>query len=167
MSKPKEARLLRTADVDLVHGVLNIRYSKGHNQHFVVLHDTMLELMKKYNEAIEKLYPGRIFFFPDRHGSFRDERWVNENFRKMWNKYNNSRAIAYDLRHNYATVNINSWIGEGFGFDDKLLCLSKSMGHSSTENTKYYYSLVPCLANIIEIKSSDDTVIPEVNYESN
>lgn len=161
-----EARLLRRLDVDLIHGVLNIRYSKGHNQHFVVMHDTMLELMKKYDEKIEKLYPNRIFFFPDRHDSFRPKWWVRENFLKMWSKYNSSRAIAYELRHNYAVENINSWTDEGFGFDAKLLCLSKSMGHASTESTKYYYSLVPGLADIIASKSSDDSIIPEVDYES-
>lgn len=161
-----EGRLLRTVDVDLIQGVLNIRYSKGHNQHFVVLHDTVLELMKKYNEVIKKLFPDRTFFFPALHGSFHPEQWVNNNFRQMWYKYNDSRAIAYELRHNYATENINNWIGEGFGFDAKFLYLSKSMGHYSTESTKYYYSLVPGLADIIECKSSDDIIIPEVNYES-
>jgi len=165
--RTKEVRLLQTADVDLMHGVLNIRYSKGHHQHFVVLHDTMLELMRKYDTIMQEFCPGRMFFFPDRHGSFHNESWVKENFRRLWDKYNDSRAIAYELRHNYATENINSWIGEGFGFDAKLLCLSKSMGHYSTECTKYYYSLVPGLADVIERNSSDDTIIPEVNYESN
>lgn len=164
--RTKEARLLRTEDVDLTHGILNIRYSKGHNQHFVVLHDTMLVLMRKYNAAIENFCADRVFFFPDRHRSFHDERWVNENFRLMWHKYNSGHAIAYELRHNYAIENINNWIDEGFGFDAKLLYLSKSMGHSSTENTKYYYALIPGLADIIESKSSDNTIIPEVNYES-
>lgn len=57
-----EARLLRREDVCLEDGIVNIRYSKGYNQHFVVLHDSMLELMKKYDVAISKLVPERIFF---------------------------------------------------------------------------------------------------------
>ena len=33
-----EARYLKREDVDLVHGVLNIRKSKGYDQHYVALH---------------------------------------------------------------------------------------------------------------------------------
>ena len=38
--------MLRVEDVDLCHGILNIRYSKGHAQHYVVLHDSMLGHLK-------------------------------------------------------------------------------------------------------------------------
>ena len=31
--RTNEARMLRIEDVDLCHGILNIRYSKGHAQH--------------------------------------------------------------------------------------------------------------------------------------
>ena len=56
-----------------------------------------------------------------------------------WDKYNSAHSTAYELRHNYAVENINSWTDEGFGFDAKLLYLSKSMGHCNVESTKYYY----------------------------
>ncbi len=48
-----------------------------------------------------------------------------------------------------AIKNINGWIGEGLGEHMKLLALSKSMGHSDMESTKYYYSLVPGLSDIM------------------
>ena len=163
-----EARLLRTEDVDLIHGVLNIRYSKGHDQHFVMLHDSMLELMKQYDTAISKQYPDREYFFParNRNGGGHTRAWVQNNFRKMWFQYNDSYAVPYELRHNYAIENINSWTNEGFGFSAKLLYLSKSMGHSVIESTKYYYSLVPGLADILEACTDESAVIPEVDYES-
>lgn len=72
------------------------------------------------------------------------------------------------IRHNYAIQNTNSWISAGFEFIDKLLYLSKSMGHTSLDSTRYYYSIVPALAGIIEEKSegSFDDIIPEVpDYE--
>jgi hypothetical protein len=34
------------------------------------------------------------------------------------------------------------------------------------ESTKYYYSLVPGLADIIEAQTDEGAVIPEVDYES-
>jgi len=163
-----EARKLKKDDVDLKHGVLNIRYSKGYDQHFIVLHDSMLELMKKYDIAISKRYTNREYFFParTRNGGCHTRAWVQNNFRKMWFKYNTSYAVPYELRHNYAIENINSWTNEGFGFSSKLLYLSKSMGHSVLESTKYYYSLVPGLADIIEAQTNENDVIPEVDYES-
>jgi len=164
--RTNEARFLRVENVDLIHGVLDIQFSKGHNQHFVVLHDTMLLLMQSYDKVIAEFYPNRAFFFPGRDGVGYSKKWLNDNFRQMWDKYNRSVALPYELRHNYAVENINKWTGEGFDFDAKLVALSKSMGHSSIESTKYYYSLVPGLADIIESRSSDDEIIPEVDYAS-
>ena len=75
--------------------------------------------------------------------------------------------LHMSLRHHYAIENINHWTGEGFGFDAKLLYLSKSMGHSTIEATKYYYSLVPAMADILKEKTGMDfkSIIPEVDYE--
>jgi len=160
-----EARKLRTEEVDLDQGILNIRNSKGHNQHYVVLHDSMLVLLKQYNSVISKQYPNRSYFFPAGKNSFHTGRWIFRNFRELWDKYNTSYAIAYDLRHNYAIENINSWLNCGLDFNANLLYLSKSMGHSSVESTKYYYSLVPALADILEAQT-DDSIIPEVDHES-
>jgi hypothetical protein len=161
----KEPRVWRE-DVDLKHGVLNIQYSKGHAQHYVVLHDSMLSLMGQYDAVISKQYASRTYFFPARNGGFHKRAWVQKNFRQMWSRYNSGRATAYELRHNYAIENINHWTGEGFGFNEKLLYLSKSMGHSVLEDTKYYYSLVPGLADVLEAQTDEDAVIPEVDYEN-
>ena len=68
--RTNEARMLRIEDVDLCHGILDIRYSKGHAQHYVVLHDSMLELLKIYDAAIRKQYPHRAYFFPARGNVF-------------------------------------------------------------------------------------------------
>ncbi len=162
-----EARMLMVEDVNLCHGILNIRYSKGHAQHYVVLHDSMLELLKIYDTAIRKQYPYRNCFFPARNNSFHTRKWVQTNFRELWDKRNSSYATAYELRHHYAIENINRWTDEGFGFDAKLLYLSKSMGHRTLENTKYYYSLVPKIADILEEKTGMDFeyIVPEVDYE--
>jgi len=165
--RTNEARMLRVEDVDLCHGILSIRYSKGQTQHYVVLHDSMTDLLKKYDVAIRKQYPHRSYFFPARGDSFHTRNWVQKNFRELWDKYNNSYATAYELRHHYAIKNINCWTCEGFEFDAKLFYLSKSMGHSTVESTKYYYSLVPGMAEILEKKTGIDfeSILPEVDYE--
>jgi len=160
-----EARLLRVEDVDLVHGILNIRLSKGTSQHYVALHNSIVGILRRYDVAIREYHADRIYFFPTKFGTFPSRYWVQDNFRAMWSKYNDSYATAYELRHNYAVENINSWTDEGFGFDAKLHYLSKSMGHSVLESTKYYYSLVPGMADILLAHSDGDIVIPAVNYD--
>lgn len=165
--RTNEARMLHVGDVDLVQGVLNIRHSKGHSQHFVVLHDTMLDMLRRYNAAIQALHPRRKYFFPAPKGSALTNGWVVYNFNQMWHKHNKSHATAYELRHNYAVENINQWTGEGFEFYSKLVYLSKSMGHGSLESTKYYFHLVPAMADILsELTGRDfDNIVPEVDHE--
>lgn len=163
-----EARLLKTTDADLSNGVLSIRTSKGNRQHFVVLGDDVCALLSKYDSYASAYYPGRTYFFTIPGKEFMDANELRYRFLKSWNKVNTTHAVPYDLRHNYATANINSWISKGFEFHDKMLYLSKSMGHSSIESTQYYYSLVPHLANVVFECSNDsfEEIVPEVTlYE--
>lgn len=159
-----EARLLLAESLDFTSGVLDIRNSKGADQHYVVLHDSMLAIMRDYDAAIKKILPQRKYFFPSLKNGHFNSGWVVRNFNLLWYKGNTSHATAYDLRHNYAIANINQWIGQGFGFHDRLVYLSKSMGHCTVESTKYYYSIVPGLSDILEActGSGSDWMMPEV-----
>lgn len=159
-----EARLLRTIDVDLDNAVINIRKSKNSIEHYVALHDSTNQVLLKYDEQARKLFPQRELFFPYKGTKPFKPDVLTYEFHKVWDAVNQGNAVPYDLRHNYAIQNINSWISAGFDFNDKFLYLSKSMGHTSLESTRYYYSIVPALANLIEEKSggSFDDLIPEV-----
>lgn len=162
--RPIEVVNLQRCDFDFETGVVSIRKSKGHNQRFIVLHDTMLELVKQYDIEIEKYYPSRIYFFPKSNNTNFKSVWITVNFKKLWYKYNTSYARAYDLRHNYAIENIMSWTNAGIEFNSKILALSKSMGHSSIQKTMYYFSIVPALYDKLEelTGKSFDELIPEV-----
>jgi len=87
--------LLRKEDVDFSHGILNIRCSKGYAQHYVALHDSIISLLQQYDIAISKQYPDRNYFFPARTDSFHLTKWVQDNFRQMWRKYNKSHATVF------------------------------------------------------------------------
>ena len=164
-----EARLLKKANVDLERGIIDIQKSKGYDQHYVVMHDSMKILMAKYDKAVSKLLPMREYFFQNSKGTHYTRDWVQDNFRQFWNEANGvlSLPVAYDIRHHYAIVNINSWIDDGFEFNDKLQYLSKSMGHRSIEATRYYYSIVPRLADTLKDRTEDgfNLIVPEVLYE--
>ncbi len=117
-----EARFLKTEDVDLDHGVLNIRKSKGYDQHYVALHETMTVLLLRYDEVISRIQPGRSYFFESLRGTYYGRRWVNNNFKKIWAAVNGSAKgiVPYDLRHHYAIENISSWEDDSFTFSEKL-----------------------------------------------
>ena len=166
-----ETRLLHTENVDLARGIINVKETKGNQQHYVALHDDTARLLRDYDAVASKRFPSRIIFFPmnpkDPDIPISPD-MLDYHFHKVWNKVNESSAVPYDFRHNYAIENINSWINSGFEFHDKLVFLSKSMGHTSLESTKYYYSIVPALADIL-LKATNagfDEIVPEVSdYE--
>lgn len=75
-----EAILLERDDVNLENGVISIKRSKGHDQHYVVLHDTMLALMRTYDENISRLVPHRKVFFPTPDDKSHPSVWVTYHF---------------------------------------------------------------------------------------
>ncbi|MDA3939767.1 MAG: tyrosine-type recombinase/integrase [Spirochaetia bacterium] len=159
-----EARLLGHEDVNLDTGVVSIRHSKGPNEHFVVLHDSMLTLMKRYDAAIRVFSPDRKYFFTSHKNKHHNRQWVEVNFRELWDSCGFSYAIPYSLRHCYATTNINKWTDNDDEFSSQFVYLSKSMGHTVLESTRYYYSLTPAFSGIILDLCSDsfDAIVPEV-----
>ena len=134
-----EARILKIENVDLTNGVIDIKKSKGTDQHYVALHASLQSILKEYDHVLRSVFPERKYFFAYTADKPFYREWPPIVFRKIWDKVNFSHAVPYDLRHNYAVRNINSWTDEGFGFSDKFLYLSKSMGHKQLESTKYYY----------------------------
>ena len=160
-----EARLLRRTDVDLGEGVLDIRRSKGPDQHYVALHPTMADVLARYDASAEALVPSREWFFQSATGSHYGTKLVDYNFDSLWERANGPRrsVVAYDLRHNYAIENISAWDCDCFEAGGQLLWLSKSMGHRKISSTLYYYSVVPRLADKLLALTGDgmDDLIPD------
>ena len=162
-----EARLLRTEEINFDEGIISITSTKGDRQHFVALDPRLNSILFHYDKVAQRLFPERTYFFYNKNinepFSAHDLRYQ---FEKRWNKVNSNHAVPYDLRHNYAVRNINHWIATGFEFYDKFLYLSKSMGHSSLESTKYYYSLVPKMAGIMHNcdNGSFNALVPDVTH---
>ena len=143
--RPNECRLLPRECADLRTGVIRLEQTKGYIQHRVVAREDMLAVLRRYDEAADGLLPGRKCFFPTAHDEPHRNDWLCRQFNAAWYKYNTARATAYDLRHHYVIANIYSWRvqGIGYGLTDRLLALSKSLGHASIASTLYYFSLVP------------------------
>ncbi len=165
-----EARLLQRKDFDPTEGILNIQKSKGYDQHYVALHESMTSLLILYDQAANKLQPNRTYFFEKYSGGHYEKNWVTYTFHSLWRKANATvpDVVPYALRHNYAIENINGWSGNNsFDLNEHLLYLSKSMGHRNISSTLYYYSIVPCLADMLleKTESGFNKIVREVDYE--
>jgi len=147
--RTNEVRNLDVEDVDLKHGIINIRQTKGYIEHRIGLHSTMLERLIVYDAAVNRLMPDRKCFFPNYYDKHYSICWMDYNFNLLWFKYNQNEATPYHFRHHYATKNINSWPAQSEKFNRNLLYLSRSMGHSTLEITMYYYHFTPKLAELL------------------
>lgn len=151
-----EARWLKRGEIDFSTGVVEIKKSKGGHQHRIVLHPTMLELLRKYDETMEKIMPGRIHLFPNKkdmpHRDYPPARFFN----KVWEKVSSERARPYDFRSNYAVTNISKWDNHGYEFSGKLMFLSRSMGHVNIGSTYHYFHVTPMLNDKLRARTSDN-----------
>lgn len=164
-----EVRCLKCHNVDLMDGVVEIEKSKGGDQHRVALHESMLSILKKYNEAASKLMPEREYFFPDKNDNAHSPAWVGYHFRNVWYKLNTAKARAYDLRSHYAVNNITKWENHGYELSGKLLFLSRSMGHKSIQSTYGYFHLTPMLTDKLKrnTENSFNNLLPQLpDYEN-
>ena len=80
--------------------------------------------------------------------------------------YSNNSAHAptvHSLRHTFVVNRINSWMQEGRDLSHMMPYLSRYLGHSTEEDTHYYYHLAASATNIIRNRDlQSQKVIPEV-----
>lgn len=166
--RTNEARWLKRSDVNLAEGVININQSKGADQHRVALHESMLRLLERYDENMAKVMADRTCFFPDRNDCFHPPVWADYHFRIIWKEVSKEPARPYDLRSNYAVANVTRWKQIGFELHDKLLYLSRTMGHRHVSSTYGYFNLSPALADKIKslTEESFNNLLPKLpDYE--
>lgn len=112
--------------------------------------------------------PGRTCFFPNVDDRYYSTTWITSNFELMWYRFNGGHAIPYAFRHNYAIANINGWPADSDAFNRNLVYLSRSMGHANLDNTMYYYSYTPKMAqNIMECKMKSFRAIVSGFHKNN
>ena len=166
--RPNEGRELRNDDIDFDKGVLLIRKNKSHRERYVAMSDDVLRVCQKYRATAAGAFADNTYFFPAPDGLPYNRRWLSGQFRAIWQnargKGCEADAVAYDLRHRYATTMMMKWLDEGADLYAKLPYLSSYMGHSHFSDTAYYIHLLP--ENLIRSAAIDwshfSDLIPEV-----
>jgi len=164
--------LKRTA-VNLKNGCISIFQSKGNKDRVVFISDDMLQMCRKYDNLMQKLVPYRQWFFPGRDESKPfSKTGLDKKFSYFWNRTPyagkvDKKPTIHSLRHTYVVTKMNEWMNEGKDFNAMLPYLSRYLGHTSVDETQYYYHQVVSAFDIVRKNDSiADKIIPEVSlYE--
>ena len=168
-----EGCYLRRDNVDHDKGVLTIMGSKGRRDRLVYMADDLTILCKQYDDRMSDYYPDREWFFPGRiDGRPFGKTSVDLKFRQLWemtecSKHCEKRPTVHALRHAFVVDRINKWMGEGVSLEAMMPYLSRYLGHSTINDTLYYYHHVREAFRIVRQKDrTSDKIIPGVvKYE--
>lgn len=169
-----EARKLKTSDIDLKSGKTMIRQSKGVKERIVYIPEDLILLCNEYQVLLEERY--RIqseLFFPASNPKIPlAAASINIKFKYFWNKTkhakkHSNKPTVHSLRHSFVVIRMNKWMEQGIALNGMMPYLSRYLGHSSVEDTFYYYHQIESAFKIIRMKDTTSSqIIPEVNdYE--
>jgi len=168
-----EGCYLKRSAVNLKNGCLYIYQSKGRKDRVVFMSPDMLKMCINYDRLMAKLVPDREWFFPGRDGlkPFLKNS-IDKRFKEFWNMTPyagkvDKKPTVNCLRHTYVVTKMNEWMNKGLDFGAMMPYLSRYLGHSSIDETQYYYHQVVSAFEIVRKHDSiSDRVIPEVvSYE--
>lgn len=80
----REARNLKCEDVHLIKGFVDIIQSKAHQDRRLFLSDELIVYLKKYDNAVNRCFPDREYFFPGEAVGICSSTAVSANFRNIW-----------------------------------------------------------------------------------
>jgi integrase/recombinase XerD len=169
-----EARKLKKVDVSLKEGILIIRCSKGNKNRIVYLPEDLRELCLHYTEQMQSFYSDSSeWFFPAREmDNLLSVGIIDRRFNLAWKSTSSAgicpdKPTVHSLRHTFVVKRMNQWMKENIPLNSMLPYLSKYLGHSSVEDTFYYYHQIDAAFQIVRSKDNKSKmIIPEVtDYE--
>ena len=153
-----EAVRLRTTDVDLDRGILNIRHSKGRSRTVTIRPDLKAELLG-YRDERQRLLkrcrrPDSDPFFLRLDASpltiLSASQAIRRMLRQLGLKPPRGRVGArpYEFRHAFAVHRLTAWAEEGVDIHTKLPLLSAYLGHQNILGTEVYLKATPQLLEL-------------------
>lgn len=168
-----EARTLKQEDVDLKNGRVRILEAKGHKDRFVYLADDLAELLQEYMAAMKTVYDCQSdWVFPSRDPEkCLTNGTLDKRFRESWAQTPFAKDCDRDptvhcLRHSFVVKRMNLWMEEDVPLREMLPFLSKYLGHSSPDESFYYYHQMASAFSIVRKQDKTSAkVIPEVTAD--
>jgi integrase len=155
-----EATGLLGSDVDMRHGVLTIRESKGGKSRYVPMSPQLVEKCLHYDKTRLKQSGGNDWFFATPQGGEYCDSAVYKAFRKVLTTAGISHGGVgngprlHDFRHTFSVHCLQKWIKEGNELTSALPYLSAYLGHDGFDYTQSYLRMTaevyPDISNLIQ-----------------
>jgi integrase len=142
-----EALRLKPEDIDWEQGLLIIRESKHGKTRLVPLHRTALKPLRAYAKRRQERFPGAECFFVSQRGSGMARSTAEVTFQQLRQDiaFTGHPPRLQDLRHTLASRVLQRARGRGKDAANRVLILSRFLGHSHVEDTYWYLSALPGL----------------------
>lgn len=140
-----EALGLRVDDVDWKHSLLIIRESKYGKSRLVPLHRTAVAALREYAQLRQKTFPLAEYFFVSEGGTRLARSTVGQTFDQLRKgiPYTRRPPRLHDLRHTMASEVLRRWQSSRKGAVNRILILSRFLGHSNVADTYWYFTALP------------------------
>lgn len=152
-----EAIRLDKSDVDLLHGLIHVRWTKFGKSRIVPIHESTAAALRKYARKRDQVVP------PSTPAFFVTERGYRIRYRKVGQAFAKAsqnvglRAVddgwghgprLHDLRHTFAARTMVNWYREGRNVEQELPKLATYLGHVYVNSTYWYLEAVPELLRL-------------------
>jgi integrase len=152
--------------------VISIDDAKGHKDRRVYLEGEIFMLLKRYDEKMSLLMPGREWFFPSdcsprkaHMAASMARRRFNAAREKVFGRSPDRKPTVHCLRHAFIIWTLRKWRSEQLDIGKMLPYLSKHLGHSSIQETFTYYD--HCGQDCERIRADSESfngMVPEVRH---
>lgn len=165
-----EAVSIKIQDVNWATGAIAVHGAKGRKDRLVYMADDMMSLCREYLHYLRStLGCEQMWLFPSIEITAHiSGGGLAQRFRKFWNKTPfavtcEKPPTIHALRHTYVVLRMNQWMEQGVDLQVMMPYLSRQLGHTSTNETFYYYHQVVDAFRIIRQKDTlASKVLPEV-----
>jgi len=142
-----EALRLEPQDVDWQQGLLIIRESKNGKTRVVPLHPTALKPLRAYAQARQERFPAAQHFFVSQRGQGMTRTTAEITFQRLRQglAFTGHPPRLQDFRHTLASRVLQRAQAQGKDAGNRVLILSRFLGHSHVEDTYWYLSALPQL----------------------
>jgi integrase/recombinase XerD len=155
--RPGEALAFDREDVDLRHGVLQVRAGKQKKRREVPLHQSTVRALREYARQRDARFPepSTPAFFISARGRRMARGELNQTFTMLIRQVGldgrgaRARPRPHDLRHAFAVRTLLDWHEAGEDIDRRMPLLSTYLGHVDPASTYWYLEAVPELLELI------------------
>jgi integrase/recombinase XerD len=142
-----ETLMIRKKDVNLTEGIIKLSETKNANERYVVMSDSLCELMKQYTDKTFYELSDNDYIFRNMQGNYLSSDWINDLHVKILREAGipylggGKGPRIHDWRHTFAVNAFRRMIDNAIDMYVALPVLSTYLGHKTIMATERYLRL--------------------------